>query len=65
MKRFRNDFAEPKETEVVATFGQAQVVKYPDGRLEIHGGTENDKAQAHDWIKRFWQQGPLTIRRVG
>jgi hypothetical protein len=33
---------------LIAGFGGAEIVEHLDGRLEIRGGTEQEKAQAHD-----------------
>lgn len=54
----------PQET-LVASFGGAQILKHLHGKLEIRGGTEDEKAQAHDWMRRFLTAWPLTIRRTG
>ena len=51
--------------EQVASFGGAQILKHLDGKLEIRGGTEQEKAQAHAWMRRFLTKGPLTVRRIG
>jgi hypothetical protein len=51
--------------EVVAGFGGARIIQQPDGRLEIQGETEEERAEAHQWMKLFLTQGPLTVRRVG
>ncbi len=53
-----------QDVELVATFGGAEIVKHPDGTLEIRGGTEQEKTQAHAWMKQFLTQGRLTLRRV-
>jgi hypothetical protein len=42
--------------ELIATFGSARILKLPNGHLEIHGGTDQEKAQAHDWMKQFLTQ---------
>ena len=53
------------EPELIASFGGAQIVKHLDGRLEIVDGTEQDRADAHAWMKQFnIQSKPLTLRRV-
>ena len=65
MKRHFDDLQKRMEPELIASFGGAQIVKYLDGKLEIRGGTELEKTQAHEWLKQFWQKGPLTVRRVG
>ena len=42
----------PQET-LVASFGGAQILKHLNGKLEIRGGSEEEKAQAHDWMRHF------------
>ena len=49
---------------LIASFGGAQILKHLNGKLEIRGGTEDEKAQAHDWMRRFLTSWPLTIRRT-
>ena len=44
---------------MIAGFGDAQIVKHLDGKLEIRGGTESEKAQAHEWMKQFLTQADL------
>jgi hypothetical protein len=39
--------------EVVATFGQAQLIKKSDGRHELIGGTRNDHVNAIEWCSLF------------
>ena len=58
------DLPERERVELIARFGEARLVKLLDGKLEIRGGTEQEKTQAHDWMKQFLTQGPLTVRRV-
>ena len=52
------------QVELIAGFGGAEIVKHLDGRLEIRGGTEQEKTKAHDWMQQFLTQGPLTVRRA-
>jgi hypothetical protein len=42
------------EGEVVAAWGQAQLIKYLDGKTELRGGSDQDRAQARGWISMFW-----------
>jgi hypothetical protein len=42
------------EGEVVAAWGQAQLLKYLDGKTELRGGSDQDRAQAREWISMFW-----------
>ena len=57
------DLPDRERVELIASFGDAQIVKHHDGELEIRGGTEQEKTQARAWIKQFLTQAPLTIRR--
>ena len=51
--------------ELIAGLGGAEIVKHLDGRLEIRGGTEQEKTQAHEGMKPLLQRAePLTVRRV-
>ncbi len=42
------------EGEVVALFGQARVVKSPDGPIEIKGGSVEEQAQVRAWQAIFY-----------
>ena len=52
------------KVELISSFGGAEIVKDLDGKLEIRGGNEQERTQAHDWMKQFLNTGPLTVRRV-
>jgi hypothetical protein len=41
------------EGEVVASWGEAQLVKYLDGKTELRGGSEQDRAEAKEWMSMF------------
>jgi len=59
------DLPEQERVEEIAKFGEARLVKHLDGRLEIVGGTEQDRTDAHAWMKQFnIQSAPLTLRRA-
>ena len=65
MRRQFDDFQKRMEPEAIAMFGEARLVKHLDGRLELRGGTEQDRADAHTWMKQFnIQSAPLTLRRA-
>ena len=50
----RNYFPTPNyEGEVIATFGQAQLVKFLDGKYELRGGSKDDRLAAKEWIALF------------
>jgi len=64
MKHHRPADAGECRAEIVARFGDAQIVKHLDGRLEICGGSDQDKFQAHDWMRKFLAVAPLTVQRI-
>jgi hypothetical protein len=39
--------------ETLAGFGEARLVKYFDGRVELVGGSEADRQRALDWLAAF------------
>jgi hypothetical protein len=45
------------EGEVVAAWGEAQVIKCRDGQTELREGSEQDRAEATEWISLFWHEG--------
>ena len=44
------------EGEVVAIFGQARLVRYLDGKVQLLGGSAEDFTQAKEWISMFWHE---------
>ena len=42
--------------EVVASWGEAKLVKHPDGKLELRGGSKEDRGEAREWISMFWHE---------
>ncbi len=43
--------------EVVAARGQAQLIRYLDGRVEWRGGLKDARLAAREWISLFWEEG--------
>jgi len=41
------------ETELIAQFGQARLVRTLDGRYELQGGSPDDHAEAREWVSLF------------
>jgi hypothetical protein len=61
--RMRNVLPDLKdEGEVIAEWGDAKLVKYLDGKLELRGGSKEDHAEAREWISLFW---PEAVVREG
>jgi hypothetical protein len=44
------------EGEVVAAWGQAELIRYLDGKTELRGGSHEDRLAAHEWISLFWHE---------
>ena len=39
--------------ELIASFGAARLVRYLNGKFELRGGTDADRAQAREWCSLF------------
>jgi hypothetical protein len=39
--------------EVVASWGEAQLIRYLDGKTELRGGSVQDRAEAREWMSLF------------
>ncbi len=44
------------EGEVVASWGEAQLIKYLDGKMELKGGSREERLAAHEWMSLFWHE---------
>jgi len=61
--RVRDYFQEFRdEGEVIASFGQAQLTKFLDGRYELRGGSNEDRLPAKEWISMFCHN--VVVREV-
>jgi hypothetical protein len=40
--------------EIVASWGQARLIRYLDGKTELRGGSKDDRLAAQEWISLFW-----------
>jgi hypothetical protein len=40
--------------EVVAAWGEAQLIRFLDGKCELRGGSKEDRAEAKEWMSLFW-----------
>jgi hypothetical protein len=41
------------EHELIASFGAARLVKTLAGKLELRGGTKEEREQAWEWVQTF------------
>jgi hypothetical protein len=53
MKFFR-EFKD--EGEVVAWFGDAKLIRFLDGKMELRGGSNDDRTAAREWLSMFWHE---------
>ena len=44
------------EGEVIASWGEARLVKYLDGKLELKGGSKEEVQEAREWLSLFWHE---------
>ena len=44
------------EAEIVASWGDARLLKYLDGKLVLKGGAKEDRLAAYEWISLFWHE---------
>jgi len=47
------------EGEVMASWGEARLMKFLDGKWELCGGSENDRTEAREWISLFLHDAVL------
>ena len=53
------------EGEVVAAWGQAQLIRFLDGKTELRGGSKEDRLAAQEWISLFWHEALVKSGIVG
>ena len=51
-----NPRPERRPEELIATFGEARIVRSLDGKLEIKDGSPEDREQAQTWMQTFLLQ---------
>jgi hypothetical protein len=50
------------ERELIATFGGARLVKTLDNKLELIGGSPEDRRAANEWCSLFLRESPLPAK---
>ena len=50
------------EGELIARFGDARLIKHLDGKLELLGGSPEDRAAARKWLSQFPPDATITER---
>jgi hypothetical protein len=44
------------EGELIASWGEARLIRYLDGKLVLQGGSKEDRLAAHEWVSLFWHE---------
>jgi hypothetical protein len=47
------------EGEIIATFGGARLVQMLDGKIQLLGGTDADRANAREWCSLFFHEATI------
>jgi hypothetical protein len=50
------------EGEVIASFGNAQLIRFLDGKMELRGGSNDDRTAAREWMSMFWHEALISER---
>ena len=59
----RHNFQDLTEAgEVIAFFGNAELVKTVDSKYELRGGSKEDRSAAQEWISMFMHEAVLTCQ---
>jgi hypothetical protein len=48
------------EGELIASWGEARLIRYLDGKTELKGGSKEDRLTAHEWISLFWHEAVVS-----
>lgn len=49
----------PDEGETMARFGEARLVKRLTGKIELVGGTDEDRTAAKEWVSMFLHEATI------
>ena len=55
------EFLGRQRGELIASWGDAELVRHFDGRYELRGGTPEDRQAAREWISMFLHQATVTV----
>jgi hypothetical protein len=50
------------EGEVIARFGDAQLIRFLDVKTELRDGSNDDRAAARKWMSMFWHEAIVSER---
>jgi hypothetical protein len=61
MKLKSSDETQARGQEVIARFGQAALVKQPNGTWQVKGGSEDDRLSAREWVSLFMHEAVVNL----
>ena len=50
------------EGELIASWGEAELIRYLDGKVVLKGGSKEDRLAAQEWISMFWHEAVVRER---
>ncbi len=56
-----NQYFRRQRGELIAGWGEAELVRHLDGRYELRGGTPEDRQAAREWISLFFHEATVTV----
>ncbi|HEY9173057.1 MAG TPA: hypothetical protein VI136_12290 [Verrucomicrobiae bacterium] len=56
-----SDFFRRERGELIARWGEAELVRHLDGRYELRSGTPEDRQTAREWISMFLHQAVVKV----
>jgi hypothetical protein len=63
--RFKTiDWLKPADEELIASFGEARLVRDLDGKYKLLGGTPDDRTAAKEWISLFMHKAVCITPRL-
>ena len=65
MKLNRISWVTKDDGEIIANFGDARLVKYLNGRLQVVGGSPSDHTAVKEWISLFMHEAVVSYPSPG
>jgi hypothetical protein len=60
VKLNRHSWLTPNACETIATFGDARLVKQLNGKIELHGGSPENRTEAKEWVSLFLHEAVIS-----
>ena len=53
------EYLRHEQGELIASWGDAELIRRSDGRYELRGGTPDDRQAAREWISLFYHEATV------